>query len=113
MRRRRRSNRGFQARCPGSGILCGLVRNGLLFLGGFRVGHSAKVFAHFDGCGYLDRTRVRLFLGNAGVGQIVNDGLRFDLELASQFVDSDLIRIGHCPPGPLPVSFILAGILIG
>ena len=67
----------------------------------------AKMLAHFyRGCD-LDRTGMRLFLGDAGFGQIVNDGLCLDLELASQFVDSDLIRIGHCPPGRLLFSVLV------
>ncbi len=50
---------------------------------------------------------MRFFLGDAGFGQIVDDGLCLNLELASQFVDSDLIRIGHCPPGRLLVSVLV------
>jgi hypothetical protein len=73
----------------------------------FRVGECAKMFAHFYRGFYFDRAGMRLFLGNAGFGQIVNDGLCLDLELASQFVDSDLVRIGHCPPGRLLVSVLV------
>jgi hypothetical protein len=56
---------------------------------------------------YLNRAGVRFLLGNAGFRQIVDDGLCLDLKLASQFVDSDLIRIGHCPPGRLLVSVLV------
>jgi hypothetical protein len=74
---------------------------------GFLFGERAKVFAHFYRGFYFDRTGVRFFLGNAGLGQIIDDGLGLDLELASQFVDSDLIRIGHCPPGRLLFSVLV------
>jgi hypothetical protein len=75
---------------------------------GFRDG--AKMLAHPD-CGFhIDRAGMRFFLGNAGVGQIVDDGLCLDLEFASQFVDSDLIRIGHCPPGRLLFSVLVRNI---
>jgi hypothetical protein len=70
-------------------------------------GGGAKMLAHLHSGFYLDRAGMRFFLGNAGFGQIVDDGLCLDLELASQFVDSDLIRIGHCPPGRLLVSVLV------
>jgi hypothetical protein len=73
----------------------------------FRFREPAKIFAHFDRGFYLDGAGMRFFLGNAGLGQIVNDGLCLDLELASQFVDTDLVRIGHCPPGLLLVSVLV------
>ena len=104
-RGRRRS--GLHPRRPGCGFLRCLIRYCLLFRFRFRIGQRAKVFAHPYGCFYVNRTGMRFFLGNAGFGQIVNDGLRLDLELASQFVDSDLIRIGHCPPGRLLVSVLV------
>ena len=54
-----------------------------------------EVLAHFlrdvDG----NRTGVRLLFGDAVSRQQVNDGLGLDLQLASEFIDSDLIRIGH------------------
>jgi hypothetical protein len=73
----------------------------------FGFGDGAKMLAHSYGGFYIDRAGMRFFLGNAGFGQIVNDGLCLDLKLASQFVDSDLIRIGHCPPGRLLVSVLV------
>jgi hypothetical protein len=84
-----------------------LIRDCLLL--GLYLGFSggAKMLAHLHGSFYLDRAGMRFFLGNAGFGQIVDDGLCLDLELASQFVDSDLIRIGHCPPGRLLVSVLV------
>jgi hypothetical protein len=106
-RRRRRHHCGLQAsqsrgrflRC----LICYRFLFGLRF--GFR--QRAKMLAHLYRGFYLDRAGMRFFLGNAGFGQIVNDGLCLDLKLASQFVDSDLIRIGHCPPGRLLVSVLV------
>jgi hypothetical protein len=107
-RRRGRSGRcGLHARHSGSGFLRCFIRYCLLFRFRFRVGQRAKVFAHSYGGFYFNRTGMRFFLGNSGFRQIINDGLRLDLELASQFVDSDLIRIGHCPPGPLLVPALV------
>ena len=84
-----------------------LVRYGPLLGHCLCVGNCAKVLAHFY-CGfYLNRAGMRFFLGNAGFGQIVDDGFCLDLEFASQFVDSDLVRIGHCPPGRLLFSVLV------
>jgi hypothetical protein len=107
-RSRRRSNRGgFHASRSSGRIFRCFIRYCLLFGRHFRFGECAKMLAHLYGGFHLDRTGVRFLLGNAGFGQIVNDGLCLDLELASQFVDSDLVRIGHCPPGRLLVSVLV------
>jgi len=42
---------------------------------------------------YIDRTRVRLFFGDADLGQIVDQHLRFDLKFPREFVDPDLIGV--------------------
>ena len=113
--RRDRSGRGrgsydgwLHSSSPGGCFFRCFIRYRLLF--GLRLGFGdcAKMLAHLYCSFHIDRTGVRFFLGNPGFGQIVNDSLCLDLELASQFVDSDLIRIGHCPPGPLlfPVLFV-------
>jgi len=65
------------------------------------------MLAHLYSGFYIDRAGMRFLFSNAGFGQIVNDGLCLDLELASQFVDSDLIRLGHCPPGRLLFSLLV------
>ena len=104
---RGRRRRGLHARCSGGRVFRGFIRYGLLFRLGFRFGQGAKMLAHFYSGFHFDRTGMRFFLGNAGLGQIINDGLGLDLEFASQFVDSDLIRIGHCPPGRLLVSVLV------
>jgi hypothetical protein len=41
----------------------------------------------------VNRTGVRLLLGYADLGEVVNQDLRLDLQLSRQFVDSDLIRV--------------------
>jgi len=107
-RSRRSSNRGgLHASRSGGCVFRCLIRYRFLFGRRFLFGERAKVFTHLYRGFYLDRTRMRFFLGNAGFGQIVDDGLCLDLELASQFVDSDLVRIGHCPPGRLLVSVLV------
>jgi hypothetical protein len=112
MRNRRRSRRssnrgGLHASRSGGCIFRRFIRYCLLFGLCLCFGDCAKVLAHLYRGFYLDRAGMRLFLGNAGFGQIVNDGLCLDLELASQFVDSDLVRIGHCPPGRLLFSVLV------
>jgi hypothetical protein len=106
-RRRRRDRGGLHASRSGGCVFGCFIRYRFLFRRYFRVGQGAKMFAHLYRGFYLDRAGMRLLLGNAGFGQIVNDGLCLDLELASQFVDSDLVRIGHCPPGRLLVSVLV------
>jgi hypothetical protein len=107
-RGRRSGNRGgLHASRSGGCVFRCLIRYCFLFGCYFRFGQRAKVLAHLYRGFYLDRAGVRLLLGNAGFGQIVNDGLCLDLELASQFVDSDLVRIGHCPPGRLLFSVLV------
>jgi hypothetical protein len=105
-RRWRGYNGGLEASRPGGGFFGSLVRYRFLFRFCFRVGECAKVVAHLHRGFYFNRTGMRLFLGNSGFGQIVNNGFCLDLEFASQFVDSDLIRIGHCPPGRLLFSVL-------
>jgi len=63
----------------------------------------ANLFGGFD----FDGTRVRLFFRDAGVGQKVDDRFCLDLEFARELVDSDLIRICHCPPGKLLVPYLI------
>ena len=107
-RRRGRSyHSGLHASRSGGGFFRCLVRYRLLFSLCFRIGKCAEVFAHLYRGFYLNRAGMRLFLGNPGFGQIVDDGLCLDLEFASQFVDSDLIRICHCPPGRLLFSVLV------
>jgi hypothetical protein len=106
-RRRRRSyHGGLHTSRSGRGFLRCLIRYRFLFRRGFFISERAKVFAHLYRSFYFNRAGMRFFLGDSGFRQIVDDRLRLDLEFASQFVDSDLIRIGHCPPGPLLLSVL-------
>jgi hypothetical protein len=45
----------------------------------------------------IDRARVRLFFGDADLGQIIDQHLGFDLELSRQFINPDLICVCHQP----------------
>jgi hypothetical protein len=74
---------------------------------GLGFGDRAKMFAHSYRGGYFNGTGVRFFLGYASLGQIVNNRFCLDLELASQFINTNLIRICHCPPGRLLLLAIL------
>jgi hypothetical protein len=108
-RRRSSSNRRgrFHARCFGCGFLGYLIRYFLLFRGNFRIGKRTEMFAHLYRCGYFNRAGVRFFLGNTGLGQVIDDCLCLDLEFTSQLIDADLIRISHCPPGRLLISVLV------
>jgi hypothetical protein len=107
-RRWRRSNHGgLHASRFGGSFFRSLIRNCLLLGLYFRLGGCAKVLAHSYSGLHFDRAGMRFFLGNAGFRQIVDDGFCLDLELASQFVNSDLIRICHCPPGRLLLSVLV------
>ena len=61
----------------------------------FLFGGSLNLFAHFLSDVRRDRARVRLLFRHAIAGQQVNDGFGLDLEFAGQFVNSDLIYVGH------------------
>jgi hypothetical protein len=78
-----------------SGLFRFLVRFCRSFGGGFGVGQRAEMGAQFFRDIHRNRTRVRLFFGDAEPGQKVNNRLRLDLEVAREFVDPDLIRAGH------------------
>jgi hypothetical protein len=108
---RRRSNsngRGrFHARRSGCSFLGCLIRYFFLFRRNFRVGKRTKMFAHPYCRGYFNRAGVRFFLGNTGLGQVIDDCLCLDLEFTSQLIDADLIRISHCPPGRLLISVLV------
>jgi hypothetical protein len=97
---------GLHSRCFGRGFLGCLVRYFLLFRRNFRVSERAKMFAHLYRCGYFNGAGVRFFLSNAGFRQIVDNCLCLDFEFTSQLIDTDLIRISHCPPGPLLISVL-------
>jgi hypothetical protein len=51
------------------------------------------MLANLFGMGFVDGAGVGLFLGNADVGEEVDNGLGLDLEFAGQIVDADLIGV--------------------
>jgi hypothetical protein len=98
---------GLHSRCSSCGFLGCLVRYFFLFRLNFRVGQSAKMLAHLYRCGYFNRAGVRFFLSDAGFRQVVDDCLCLDFEFTGQLIDTDLIRISHCPPGPLLIPVLV------
>jgi hypothetical protein len=76
-------------------FLCFLLRLGRRFRLGLRFRNALNLLAHFLGDVHRNRTRVRLLFRDAEPGQKVNDRFGLDLQLAGQFVDSDLIRVAH------------------
>ena len=89
---------GLHARSFGGSFLRCLLGSGLLLGCGFRCGDASEMLPYLFGYRGINRTRMRLFLRDAGLGQIVDDDFRLDLKFACQFVDADLIRLVHCPP---------------
>jgi hypothetical protein len=65
------------------------------------------MFFDFFRGGYVDRTRMRLLLGDAGFRQIIQYRLGLHFEFASQLVDANLGLVRH--PLKLLVPFALAG----
>jgi hypothetical protein len=88
--RRRSHPRGFRR-----GILCFFLRFGSRFRLRFLFGGSLDFFAHLLRDIGRNRARVRLLFRDAIAGQQVNNGFGLDLEFSGQFVDSDLIYVGH------------------
>jgi len=68
--RRRRSGRPH-TRGFGRRIFRGFIRNGFGFGRSLSIGHLPKMFFDFFRGGYVDRTRMRLLLGDAGFRQII------------------------------------------
>jgi hypothetical protein len=61
----------------------------------FSVRELVKVLPHKLGVIEIDRTRVRLLFGDADLGKEFDQYLRFDLQLACQLVNSNLVRVRH------------------
>jgi hypothetical protein len=104
---RRRNRGGLHASCARCCFLRYLFRDFPLLSLDLGFGDGAKMFAHSYRGGYFNGTGMRFFLGYASLGQIVNNRFCLDLKLASQFINTNLIRICHCPPGPLLLLAIL------
>ncbi len=64
------------------------------YLGSF-FGRSQNLLAHLFGDIRGDRARVRFLFRDPIPDQQVNNGFGLDLEFAGQFIDSDLIYVGH------------------
>jgi hypothetical protein len=67
------------------------------FLSFFSSRQAAEMLAHQFRVFQVNRARVRLFLGDAGLREIVNQDLRLDLQFPRQLINPDLIRICHSP----------------
>lgn len=61
----------------------------------------AEMLAHQFCVLQINRTRVRLFFGDADFRQELNQDFRLDLQLPRQFINPDLIRICHSPRSSL------------
>lgn len=57
------------------------------------MGEGAEVLAREFGVLDINRTRVGLFLGDADLGQELDQDFGLDLEFAGQLVDADLARL--------------------
>jgi hypothetical protein len=57
----------------------------------FRVRDDVEMLADFNGNGFVDGAGMGLFLSDAERGEQFDNGLGFDLELAGQIVNADLI----------------------
>jgi hypothetical protein len=79
----------------GRGILDFFLRLGSRFRLCFLLGGALNLLAHFLRDIHRNRARVRLLFRDAIAGQQVNNGFGLDLEFSGQFVDSDLIYVGH------------------
>ena len=73
--------------------MCGSRRSGGRCRLGF--GSALQLTANLVGDIDRDRTGVGLLFGHTKTGQEVDDGLRFDLELTGQFVNTDLSWVTH------------------
>src|SRR5262245_41354982 len=64
----------------------------------------AKVRSNLFGFVFLQRTGMRLFLGNANFGQHVENGFALDFQLSGQIVDSDLTHSPRRSSNSSPLS---------
>jgi hypothetical protein len=106
-RRRRTSRCDWRARHFRRGLLrrCGL-RYFFRFRCFFRRRQIAKMLAHPFRMHQVDRTRVRLFFGDASFWEVLDQDFRLDLEFSSQFINPDLIGICHSPLVSTATSYL-------
>jgi hypothetical protein len=72
----------------------------------FRRRQIAKMLAHPFRMHQVDRTRVRLFFGDASFWEVLDQDFRLDLEFSSQFINPDLIGICHSPLVSTATSYL-------
>jgi hypothetical protein len=89
-RSRRPHPRGFGGR-----ILRSFVCYGFGLRRSFGVSQLMKVFSDYYRGGFIDRTRMGLLLGDASLGQIIQNRFGLHFEFAGQFVDANLRLISH------------------
>jgi hypothetical protein len=90
---------GLRSRGRRRGSFCGLrlcsscLRFLVFFFRGLLRRKITEMLAHEFGMTQVNGTRVRLFLFDADLREVINQDLRLDFELPCQLVDSNLIRI--------------------
>jgi hypothetical protein len=92
---RRRRSRRPHPRGFGSRIFRGLISNYFGLRRSFGVSQLMKVFSDYYRGGFIDRTRMGFLLGDASLGQIVQNRFGLHFEFAGQFVDANLRLISH------------------
>jgi hypothetical protein len=63
--------------------------------GGLVLSKLAEMGAYFFSGGYVDRARVGLLLGDASLGQIVDDRFGLDFQVTRELVDANLVWFRH------------------
>jgi hypothetical protein len=89
-----------------------LCRDFRRFRGSFRFGGSLQLMLDFLSYIHRDGARMSLFLGYAQARQKVNDGFCLDLQLAGQFVNSDLGWVTHAALGTFLFLLSLGRLLV-
>ncbi len=92
---RGRGSRRPHPRSFGGRIFRGLIGNGFGLRRSFGVSQLMKVFSDFYRGGFIDRTRMGFLLGDASLGQIVQNRFGLHFEFAGQFVDANLRLFSH------------------
>ena len=72
----------------------------------FRCGQITKMLTDALRVHQIDRTRMRLFFGDASFWEVLDQDLGLDLEFSSQFINPDLIGICHSPLVSTATSYL-------
>jgi hypothetical protein len=114
---RRRWGRGYRDTLKacrlGRGVFCDFLSVGLSLRRSFRFGQVPKMLANFLGSGQFNGAGMRLFFGDASLGQIINDRLGLDLQVTCEFIDSNLIRVCHLPRDLLFLAILVRAVRLG